>query len=122
MTYEDTWGLDVTLSKIIAKHLRAFLAASKGPYGGTPGELCTRFGDRAHQEWHNIIRKMIYAFEEYERSKFPIVDLFAEEEEDMDEEVLKMEEQQRKEQAEDRQRRVKEGMQLFIDYYEHLWI
>ena len=31
VSYEDTWCLDMTLVRIIANHLRAFLKAEKGP-------------------------------------------------------------------------------------------
>lgn len=34
VSYEDTWCLDMTLARIIANHLRAFLKAEKGPWGG----------------------------------------------------------------------------------------
>ena len=34
VSYEDVWSLDTRLARIIANHLRAFLKAEKGPYGG----------------------------------------------------------------------------------------
>lgn len=98
VAYEDVWALDMRLARIIANHLRAFLKAEKGPYGGTPGHLVEKFGeDEAYNNWLNIIRKMIYAFEEYQRE-----DKF-----DVDPE---------------KKARIKEGMQLFIDYYRDLWM
>lgn len=66
VSYEDVWSLDTRLARIIANHLRAFLKAEKGPYGGTPGNIVEKYGeDKGYAEWLNIIRRMIYAFEEY---------------------------------------------------------
>lgn len=91
VSYEDTWSLDMTLARIIAKHLRAFLNAEKGPWGGHPGIFVDQ------NAWLNTIRKMIYAFEEYQRNdKYDI--------------------------EEEKRERIREGMQLFIDYYRNLWI
>lgn len=99
VSYEDIWSLDTRLARIIANHLRAFLKAEKGPYGGTPGNIIEKHGeDKGYAEWLNIIRKMIYAFEEYQRT-----DQWSEED------------------AEKR-KRIREGMKLFIDHYGDLWI
>lgn len=96
VAYEDVWNLDIRLSEIIANHLRAFLKAEKGPYGGVPGILVEKWGEKAYDEWLNIIRKMIYAFEEYLHTE----DKFHAESE--------------------KNERIKEGMRLFIDYYRYL--
>ena len=99
VSYEDVWSMDTRLARIIANHLRAFLKAEKGPYGGTPGNIIEKYGeDKGYAEWLNIIRKMIYAFEEYQRT-----DQWSEED------------------AEKR-KRIREGMKLFIDHYGDLWI
>lgn len=98
VAYEDVWNLDGRLAEIIANHLRAFLKAEKGPYGGTPGIFVEKWGEKAHDEWLNIIRKMIYAFEEY----------------------LRMEDKFYAESG--KNERIEEGMQLFIDYYPYLRI
>ena len=45
VAYEDVWALDMRLARIIANHLRAFLKAEKGLYGGTPGHLVEKFGE-----------------------------------------------------------------------------
>ena len=75
------------------------MKAEKGPYGGMPGNIVEKYGeDKGYAEWLNIIRRMIYAFEEYRRT-----DQWSEED------------------AEKRTR-IREGMQLFIDHYENLWI
>ena len=97
--YEDVWNLDTRLADIIANHLRAFLKAEKGPYGGCPDILSS--DEKGRQKWLQIIRDMLYAFEEYNHlsnsSEF----------DDLDEE---------------KQLRIKNGMQLFVDYYRYLWI
>lgn len=99
VAYEDVWGLDLTLSRIISAHLRAFLKAEKGPNAGTPGFLAEEFGcDNGYKKWLEFIRKMIYAFEEYQRvdNKYNI--------------------------EPEKEARIREGMQLFIDYFKYLWI
>lgn len=61
--------LDMTLARIIANHLRAFLKAEKGPWEGCPGFFVEKYSsEKCHEVWLNIIRKMIYAFEEYQRN------------------------------------------------------
>ena len=102
VSYGDSWSLDMTLARIIGEHLHAFLKAEKGPNGGCPGSVISMYGeDRGPAEWLNIIRKMIYAFEEYQR--FPTG--YSIEEQDPE-----------------KYGRIKEGMQLFIDHYRDLWI
>ena len=96
--YEDVWSLDTRLANIIATHLRAFLKAQKGPNGGCPGELALGADvGVGYQKWLNILRKMIYAFEEYQN-----VDEWK-----MDKEI---------------EERIDEGMRLFIRWYKYLWI
>lgn len=88
----------MTLARIIANHLRAFLKAQKGPWGGCPGVIYEKYGSEKCQDvWLNTIRKMIYAFEEYQRNDKYDID-------------------------EEKRERIREGMQLFIDYYRNLWI
>lgn len=102
VSYEDVWNLDMRLADIIAKHLRAFLKTEKGPNGGCPASMSESCGlDAGSRKWLNTIRKMIYAFEEYSRSRYT-------------NEYMDMEETKRK--------RIKEGMQLFVDHFHHLWI
>ena len=56
------------------------------------------------RNWLNILRKMIYAFEEYQRKDNSATD-----------EADPEKERERKE-------RIRAGMQLFVDYFEDLWI
>ena len=102
VSYEDVWSLDTRLARIISVHLRAFLKAQKGPNAGCPGKLAEGCDIKeAHKKWLAIIRKMLYAFEEYQwctgGSDFEML-------------------------PEEKQAKIKEGMQLFIDYYMDLWI
>ncbi len=113
VTYEDTRSLDSILAGIIAKHLRAFLKSVKA-CGSCPGSLTSKYGERGFEEWLNILRKMIYAFEEYNRK--PEIRYDYEEEERGE-----IAQQQWKAKEEERQMRIREGMQLFIDYYSDLW-
>ena len=97
--YGDVWSLDERLAGIISKHLHAFLKAEKGPNGGCPGIIVNQVGEgKAHKSWLQMIRKMIYAFDEYQSvpDKFNI--------------------------EPEKDARIKEGMQLFIDYFKYLWI
>jgi hypothetical protein len=102
VSYEDVWSLDTRLARIISVHLRAFLKAQKGPNAGCPGKLAAGCSvTEAHKKWLTIIRKMLYAFEEYQWcvggndfDNLPV----------------------------EKQEKIKEGMQLFIDYFRDLWI
>lgn len=97
--YCDVWNLDERLADIISKHLHAFLKAEKGPNGGCPRIIVNQVGEeKAQASWLQIIRKMIYAFDEYQSvpDKYNI--------------------------EPDKEARIKEGMQLFIDYFKYLWI
>ena len=97
--YDDVWSLDERLAGIISKYLHAFLKAEKGPNGGCPGIIVNQVGEgKAHESWLQMIRKMIYAFDEYQSvpDKFKI--------------------------EPEKESRIKEGMQLFIDYFKYLWI
>ena len=59
VSYEDTWCLDMTLARIIANHLRAFLKAEKGPWGGCPGVFYEKYGsEKCHDVWLNTIRRV----------------------------------------------------------------
>ena len=102
VSYEDVWNLDTRLARIISVHLRAFMKAQKGPNAGCPGRLAEGCDVViAQKKWMAIIRKMLYAFEEYQwcTGGCDFDNLPAE-----------------------KQEKIKEGMQLFIDYYMDLWI
>ena len=95
----DVWSLDERLADIISKHLHGFLKAEKGPNGGCPGIIVNQFGEeKAYEAWLQMIRKMIYAFDEYQSvpDKYNI--------------------------EPEKETRIKEGMRLFIDYFKYLWI
>lgn len=99
INYCDVWNLDKRLADIISKHLHAFLKAEKGPNGGCPVIIANQVGEeKAHESWLQMIRKMIYAFDEYQSvpDKYNI--------------------------EPEKEARIKEGMQLFIDYFKYLWI
>ncbi len=116
--YEDVLCMDETLAQIIAKHLRAFLKTIReSPYAPFPGEFAKGpEHKRGFNEWCNVLHKMIYAFEEYKRE--PDIGL----NDDLDENARDGEATEgRKALEAERQKRIKEGMQLFIDYYERLW-
>ena len=106
VSYEDCWNLHIKLAGIIAEHLHAFLNAEKYSTGrGFPGQLLDKCGgddDKAMNMWLNIIRKMLYAFENYRMYKYP----YEAESKDI---IIDND-------------KVKEGMQLFVEYYDNLWI
>ncbi len=121
VSYEDTWNIDDKLATIIAKNLRAFLhCAKKSRFAGFPSELEKKYGqEEGLKQWYNILRKMIYAFEEYTRK--PYLDLYVSE--DLEEEEIDEDKKQKyMAREEKRQKRIKEGMQLFIDYFNNLWL
>ncbi len=115
VSYEDTWSVDETLANIIAKHLRAFLKAiKKSPYSGFPSEFEDKYGhEQGAKQWQNVLRKMIYAFKEYTRK--PNLDIY------IDDEATSEDIRKAKEEDAARQVRIKEGMQLFVDYFKNLW-
>ena len=70
VTYEDICNLNNHLASIIARHLHAFLKAVKGPYGGVPGVLANGDSDEAYKRWLQIIRDMIFAFDNFPPEKW----------------------------------------------------
>lgn len=124
VSYEETWNMNVELAKIIAQKLRGFLKVLKqAPFGGYPGELS------GPQEWYNILRKMIYAFDVYDKeTPYPHFDYreeFKNEEDrkryEEEEEIYLEEMRQREEKEAERQARIKEGLRLFAEWFDHLW-
>ena len=100
VSYEDVWNLDTRSASIISSHLHAFLTASKGTPRGVPGVVRSLNTEQGHREWQKIIRKMIYAFDTY----------------------LTFDSSQKYDKQSEDAIKVKEGMQLFIDYFNYLWI
>ena len=100
VSYEDVWNLDTRLASIISSHLHAFLKASKGTPRGVPGVVRSLSTEQGHREWLKIIRKMIYAFDTY----------------------LTLDSTEKYDKDSEKTIKVKEGMQLFIDYFNYLWI
>lgn len=120
VTYVDTWSMDTRLAEIIAAHLRAFIKAENGPSGGVPGCIYSQYGnEKGSKTWMEILNKMLYAFEEYQR-KFEInIERMNIEE---SQKLSDMEKQAALDKLAERKEKIKEGMQLFIDYYSCLWI
>ncbi len=111
--YEDCWDLKDTLASIIADHLRAFIYWEKrSPYGGIPGRIAEKWTDpeKGMREWLNILRKMLFAFD-----SFRLHDNLTSNPKGVDVEDCKQ-------QPEYDGARVREGMQLFVDYFDCLWI
>lgn len=106
VSYEDCWSLNTKLAGIIAEHLHAFLNAEKYSTGAgfSSGILQKCGGDEkmAMKMWIDIIRKMFYAFENYRLYVYP-------------------HENNRTGVIVDKER-IKEGMQLFVEYFDDLWI
>ncbi len=124
VSYEETWNMNVELARIIAEKLRGFLKVLKQtPYGGYPGELSSG------QEWFNTLRKMIYAFDVYDKkAPYPDFDYreefknAADRERYEEEHEVYLEEMRQWEEAEtERKARIKEGLQLFAEWFDHLW-
>ncbi len=99
---EKLWGLNYTLSEIIAGHLKAFLELmtdSEGKCKAIPGNYHHKYGDDAGTQWLNDVRKMIYAFENYSTRHLEHKNI-------SEEELLK---------------RIQEGKHLFIEQFDNLW-
>ncbi len=113
ITYEDCWDLKGRLASIIADHLRAFIYWEKNsPYGGIAGPVAQKWSDpeKALSEWLKILRKMLYAFESFRSRDLSLPSP----------EENGQEDENRKFNYDDD--RIREGMQLFIDYWDYLWI
>ncbi len=111
--YEDCWNLKDTLASIIAEHLRAFIYWEKhSPYGGFPGRIAERWTDpeKGMREWLNILRKMLYAFDSF-RAHDNLTPC-----------PKRVDDEDCKQPPEYDKSRIREGMQLFIDYFDCLWI
>jgi len=97
--YQDCWNMDVRLAGMICTNLQAFLQAVKAGPQGYPGVLDDEYGkEKGFNEWLRIIRKMIFAFDQYVITKW------------------------QPEKDSETQERIKEGMELFIRYFNYLWI
>ena len=98
VTYQDCWGMDVRLAGIISTNLHAFLQALKR-CPSCPAGFSQKYGeDNAMKEWLGVIRKMIFAFDQYIITKWE------------------------PEKDPDTQERIREGMELFIEHFRNLWI
>lgn len=97
---ENLYNLDTTLAGLIAHYLEAF-REDVSLSGATPGYFVREYGDSGWDEWAATIDKMTNAFSEYAKHsnnmEHPVKDLPQEERE-----------------------KIKDGMHLFIKYFEHL--
>ena len=97
---EDLYNLDTTLAEVIAHYLEAFREVVSLS-GATPGYFVQKYGDSGWDEWAATIDKMTYAFSEYAKHSnncaHPVKNLPQEEQE-----------------------KIKEGMHLFIKYFDEL--
>ena len=104
VAYEDVWNLNDRLASIISRHLHASLRAAKGLYGGCPAILDKGNSDEAYKRWLQIICDMIYTFDNiFSKEMSSDADI-------SDPHIIEI------------RKRVRKGMQLFIDYFNHLWI
>lgn len=107
---EDSWSVDYYLNSIIPPMLRRLQRGAGTPCGiwykhfpeegeeELSKEEHAKRSDAAEKEWHEIIGKIIYAFEMNNKFKDDCVD-FTEEE----------------------QKKIKEGQDLFWEWYNALW-
>jgi hypothetical protein len=94
---KETWSLDITLAQYIIPRLKLY----KKLNDVIPGRL------ESHDEWDKILDKMIYAFEcmSDESCNYGVNT-------DLPNWI---------EEYDKRQKKVKEGLQLFADYFQALW-
>ena len=97
---ENLYNLDTTLSELIAHYLKAF-SEVVSLSGATPGCFVNEYGDSGWDEWSSTIDKMTCAFSEYAKHsnnwEHPLKDL-----------------------PQEAQDKIKEGMHLFIKYFDEL--
>lgn len=134
--YKDCWSMDLTLSPIICEGLKKFKQELEiHPARGYPAELHSeddQDGDKAFQDWLDILDKMIYAFD---LKNEPKIGDYGFEFETVWETLgngnqqlvsidpTDIDEYNRYKQDEvDYKRRKDEGLHLFAEYFENLWI
>lgn len=91
ITNEEVWGLDITLAKYILPRLIKFKTINTM---SRPSEF------KNLEEWHNVIDKMIWSFDEHLKNDFPLSNS-----PDFKEQVDRYE----------------EGLQLFAKHFGDLW-
>jgi len=93
---EEAWSLDVYAAKYIVPRLKLLRKITHG-YPNELNRQCPE-GNDAFECWQSMLDKMLFAFEYYD-------DLYA----------------RRLVTTNEEQIRVKEGLRLFAEWYEHLW-
>lgn len=130
----DVWSLDDTLSPIILAGLVKFKETIvNSEFSGVPSSFVKGqdVTDQEVSEWHGVIDKMIYAFDEnnipdIQDFKFKIEMKHGETKVNGSTEIfLKCDNEEEKsryyEALKDHNKRCEEGRMLFAKYYENLW-
>jgi len=96
---KDTWSLDYTICKLTLPRLKRFREICNDYYPGVPATLAEQFpnDDKVHDEWINILDKIIYAMEKH-----------------IDDEYLWIGNK-------DERKKIEEGFKLFHEYFFALW-
>lgn len=97
---EDAWNIKVDMAKFLVPRLKMFLKEID-KVGATPGILARQYPDDGHERWREIVKKMLFSFEYYAYVYNHWMDMDTDENE---------------------QRRVEEGLFLFAEWYDHLWV
>lgn len=95
ITIEECWSLDETLAKLILPRLQKYIQINEHGYPHTLNN---------HEEWHEIIQKMIFAFDIIANRKYPSI---------KNKNWLELEVEQTE--------KIQEGLDLFAKYFRNLW-
>lgn len=129
----DVWDLDCTLSPIILAGLVKFKETIvNSEYSGVPSSFVegTDVTDEDVKEWHCVIDKMIYAFDnnnipDIQDFKFKIEMEYGEKRGCSTQIFLKCDNEEEKERyyraLKEHHKNCEEGRMLFAKYYENLW-
>ena len=126
---KDTWCLKASLSPIIAAGIKRFIETDKyGVPGNRPelGEIGEDFCyvdiEAADEEWHNILNKILYAFENPEEPEIPkglydkVFTVGFSDPHSKPELLIPY-----KESIEEWKEKREEGLRLFVEWFDHMW-
>ena len=95
ITEEECWSLDYTLAKLILPRLQKYIEINEYGYP---------LGLNNHEEWHEIVNKMIFTFDVIANKK----DISVKNKNWLELELAQTE-------------KVQEGLDLFAKYFRNLW-
>jgi len=96
---EEAWNVNYFVAKYVLPRIQAFIELEKeSKYVTVPGIIHDKYGDEQGLKcWLKYLCEMEYAFEVFSTDRFAF-------------------------ETDENKERVRQGLRLFAEYYEHLWI